>query len=191
MQLLSTNFLACVWFVFLMYLFLGIAIIADIFMEAIEAITSTTSRKEVWDKTGKNKFFVEVPVWNATIANLSLMALGSSAPEILLNVLETWKLTVTQGKAAGALGPSTIVGSAAFNLLFISAVCIPAVDEPKKIFDMGVFCTTAFFSLFAYLWLYSCLSITTPGEVTLSEAWMTLGFFMILLILAFCADKIN
>ena len=173
-----------------MYLFLGIAIIADIFMEAIEAITSTTTRKEITDKKGKS-FFVEVPVWNATIANLSLMALGSSAPEILLNVLETWKLTVTQGKAAGELGPSTIVGSAAFNLLFISAVCIPAVDEPKKIFDMGVFGTTAFFSLFAYLWLYSCLSITTPGVVTLSEAWMTLGFFMILLILAFCADKIN
>ena len=29
---------------------------------------------------------MEVPVWNATIANLSLMALGYSAPEILLAV---------------------------------------------------------------------------------------------------------
>ena len=29
-----------------------------------------------------------VRVWNATIANLTLMALGSSAPEILLNVIE-------------------------------------------------------------------------------------------------------
>ena len=27
-------------------------------------------------------------VWNATVANLTLMALGSSAPEILLNVIE-------------------------------------------------------------------------------------------------------
>ena len=41
------------------------------------------------------------------------MALGSSAPEILLNVIE-----ITTGKfMAGDLGPSTIVGSAAFNLL--------------------------------------------------------------------------
>jgi Ca2+/Na+ antiporter len=87
------------------------------------------------------------------------MALGSSAPEILLSVLETMQRL---GKEAGALGPSTIVGSAAFNLLFISAVCIPAVDEPKKIFDMGVFTTTAVFSLFAYLWLYYCLSVSTP-----------------------------
>jgi len=34
---------------------------------------------------------------------------------------------------------------------------IPAVDEPKKIADMGVFITTAVFSLFAYGWLYICL----------------------------------
>jgi solute carrier family 8 (sodium/calcium exchanger) len=28
-------------------------------------------------------------LWNPTVANLTLMALGSSAPEILLNVIET------------------------------------------------------------------------------------------------------
>jgi len=171
-----------------MYLFLGIAIIADIFMEAIESITSTTQRKEVFDKTGKKKFFIEVPVWNPTIANLSLMALGSSAPEILLSVLETCQRL---GKEAGALGPSTIVGSAAFNLLFISAVCIPAVDEPKKIFDMGVFITCALFSIFAYLWLFWCLQVNSPGVVTTTEGWVTLAFFFILLILAFGADKYN
>jgi solute carrier family 8 (sodium/calcium exchanger) len=171
-----------------MYLFLGISLIADLFMEAIEVITSTTKRVEVTDESGQNKFFVEVPVWNATIANLSLMALGSSAPEILLSVVETCgKL----GEEAGSLGPSTIVGSAAFNLLFISAVCIPAVDEPKKIADMGVFVTTALFSLFAYLWLYICLQVTTPGYVTRVEGWLTLGFFFLLLILAFSADKYN
>jgi hypothetical protein len=58
-QLLPTKMLAVTYFVFLMYLFLGIAIIADIFMEAIEVITSTTQRKEVWDKTGKKKFYIE------------------------------------------------------------------------------------------------------------------------------------
>jgi len=121
------------------------------------------------DKNG-NEVTIEVPIWNPTIANLSLMALGSSAPEILLSVVETCgKL----GEPAGELGPSTIVGSAAFNLLFISAVCIPAVPleseeevgkekheeslKGKKIDDMGVFITTSIFSLFAYLWLYVCL----------------------------------
>jgi Ca2+/Na+ antiporter len=82
------------------------------------------------------------------------MALGSSAPEILLSVIEALG---NLGKPAGPLGASTIVGSAAFNLLVISAVAVVAVDEPKKILDTGVFATTALFSIFAYLWLYICL----------------------------------
>ena len=89
------------------------------------------------------------------------------------------------------LAPATIVGSAAFNFLFITAVCIPSVDQPKKIFDMGVFLTTSFFSVFAYLWLYYCLSISSPGIVTRVEAWTTVGFFILLLILAYGADKYN
>ena len=62
------------------------------------------------------------------MANLSLMALGSSAPEILLNVIE---ITLGDFKA-GALGPSTIVGSAAFNLLVIIAVCVCAITDGTK-----------------------------------------------------------
>lgn len=177
------------YLVFLLWLFMGIAIIADKFMEAIEVITSATKRVEVFDKNGESKFFVEVPIWNPTLANLSLMALGSSAPEILLNVIETMG---TLGKPASELGPFTIVGSAAFNLLFISAVCIPSVDEPKKIADLGVFFVTTVFSLFAYIWLYICLIFDpSKDEVTVVEAWLTLGFMAILLFLAFGADRYN
>jgi hypothetical protein len=75
--------------------------------------------------------------------------------------------------------------------LFISAVCIPSVDEPKKIADMGVFGTTAVFSLFAYLWLYYCLEVSSRGTVTRVEAWITLSFFLLLLVLAFGADKFH
>lgn len=58
---------------------------------------------------------MKVKVWNPTIANLTLMALGSSAPEILLAIIET--MTTIDNDKPGELGPSTIVGSAAFNLL--------------------------------------------------------------------------
>ena len=51
------------------------------------------------------------------------MALGSSAPEILLATIETISLNFK----AGDLGPGTIVGSAAFNLLIISAICLVSV----------------------------------------------------------------
>lgn len=58
------------------------------------------------------------------MANLTLMALGSSAPEIFISVISTIKdIEVIPPE----LGPSTIVGSASFNLLVISAVSIAAV----------------------------------------------------------------
>jgi solute carrier family 8 (sodium/calcium exchanger) len=69
------------------------------------------------------------------------MALGSSAPEILLSLIQCIQKIE---ELPPVLGPSTIVGSAAFNLLVISGVSILAVgDEPKKIFDMMVFAVTA------------------------------------------------
>merc|ERR1719424_1749664 len=77
---------AIVYMFFLGWLFLGIAIISDIFMAAIEEITA--AEKEIMvtiDGTQRRK---KVEVWNFTVANLTLMALGSSAPEILLSILE-------------------------------------------------------------------------------------------------------
>jgi solute carrier family 8 (sodium/calcium exchanger) len=97
------------------------------------------------------------------------MALGSSAPEILLAVLET---VSTLGDCPGELGASTIVGSAAFNLLVISGLSIFAVTEEndtdprrdaslpvgvKKIADMGVFGLSSGASIWAYLWLWIVL----------------------------------
>ncbi|KAH8044815.1 calcium:sodium antiporter [Aureococcus anophagefferens] len=75
-------------------------------------------------------------VWNATVANLTLMALGSSAPEILLSVIEI----LTNSFFTGDLGPSTIVGSAAFNMFCIIAICMVSLPgtETRKIEDMSV-----------------------------------------------------
>jgi solute carrier family 8 (sodium/calcium exchanger) len=56
---------------------------------------------------------------------------------------------------------------------------------------MGVFATTSFFSVFAYLWLYYCLQVSSPGQVTRVEAWITLGFFLLLLCLSYGADRYN
>ncbi len=117
------------------------------------------------------------------------MALGSSAPEILLSVIETVTML---GLVPGELGPSTIVGSAAFNLLVISGVSIIAVgDTPKKIDDMGVFTVTCLSSLFAYVWMYIVLKIWTPEYVTMIEAFLTLSFFVLLISFAYVADRIN
>ena len=72
------------------------------------------------------------------MANLTLMALGSSAPEILLSIIEI----IGNDFEAGDLGPGTIVGSAAFNLFVISAVCVMFIpkDEIRRIKDIKVSC---------------------------------------------------
>ena len=102
-------------------MFLGISIVADKFMEAIGVITSSEKQITIADQK------ITVLVWNETVANLTLMALGSSAPEILLSIIETLSLDFQSGE----LGPSTIVGSAAFNLLAISAICVVSVPAAK------------------------------------------------------------
>jgi len=93
-------------------------------MEAIEKITSKIEVVEIEDGEG-NMRQKKLLFWNATVANLTLMALGSSAPEILLAVLET---CTNLGQCPGELGASTIVGSAAFNLLVISGLSIYSVS---------------------------------------------------------------
>jgi solute carrier family 8 (sodium/calcium exchanger) len=154
-------------------------------MESIEVITSAEKDVKIVDKEGR-VFVTQVPIWNPTIANLTLMALGSSAPEILLSVIESLK---DLGEPAGVLGPASIVGSGAFNLLVISGISILSVDEPKKINDLGVYATTATFSLFSYAWMYFCLEMSSPEVVDLIEAWLTLLFFFVLVGTAYGMDK--
>lgn len=127
MTILPRWFQAVVYCLILFYLFLGISIISDIFMNAIEVITSARRTFYRPDDQG-HMVKVSVNVWNPTVANLSLMALGSSAPEILLNCLETIKGLVAD-KEPSELGPATIVGSAAFNFLVITGISIASVSE--------------------------------------------------------------
>ena len=170
----------------MLWFFMGVAIGADLFMCAIEVITSKTKTIRVAsEEEGKGYEEVEIRVWNDTVANLTLMALGSSAPEILLSCIEI----ISKKFEAGQLGPGTIVGSAAFNLLCITAVCVMAVDKPKKINSFNVFLTTAFFSVFAYIWLFLVISVISKNVLQIWEAAITFLWFPILVILAYIADK--
>jgi Ca2+/Na+ antiporter len=114
------------------------------------------------------------------------MALGSSAPEIMLNVLEI----VLREFFSGDLGPSTIVGSAAFNLMVIIAVCVYVIPDgqSRQIESLEPFLVTAFFSIAAYLWMLVVISWTTPDVITILEAVITLCLFPTLILVAYAAD---
>uniref|UniRef100_A0A8D3CB52 Solute carrier family 8 member 4b n=1 Tax=Scophthalmus maximus TaxID=52904 RepID=A0A8D3CB52_SCOMX len=177
---------AIVYFVALIYMFLGMSIIADRFMSSIEVITSQEKEITIKKPNGETTT-TTVRIWNETVSNLTLMALGSSAPEILLSVIEV----CGHDFEAGSLGPSTIVGSAAFNMFVIIALCVYVVPdgETRKIKHLRVFFVTAAWSIFAYIWLYLILSVFSPGEVEIWEAVLTFLFFPLCVVQAWVADR--
>ncbi|XP_030642072.1 sodium/calcium exchanger 1b isoform X2 [Chanos chanos] len=177
---------ATVYFVALVYMFLGVSIIADRFMASIEVITSQEKEITIKKPNGETTT-TTVRIWNETVSNLTLMALGSSAPEILLSVIEV----CGHGFDAGELGPSTIVGSAAFNMFVIIGICVYVVPdgEHRKVKHLRVFFVTAAWSIFAYLWLYLILAVISPGVVQVWEGLLTLFFFPICVVFAWIADR--
>ncbi|KAL8582386.1 hypothetical protein ACOMHN_042024 [Nucella lapillus] len=184
----NTGARAFIYIFGLVYCFMGVSIIADVFMRSIEMITSKTSSVRLADPSSKTGYReLEIKVWNDTVANLTLMALGSSAPEILLSLIEI----VGNKFKAGNLGPGTIVGSAAFNLLVIIGICIVSIPEgeTRRIKTFKVFIVTAISSVSAYVWLLIVLVVITPDYVDVWEAVITFLFFPLLVVIAYMTDK--
>ncbi|XP_071369197.1 sodium/calcium exchanger 1-like isoform X19 [Centroberyx affinis] len=167
-------------------MFLGVSIIADRFMASIEVITSQEKQITIKKPNGE-KITTTVRIWNETVSNLTLMALGSSAPEILLSVVEV----CGHDFSAGQLGPNTIVGSAAFNMFVIIGLCVSVIPEgeTRKVKHLRVFFVTAAWSIFAYIWLYLILAVISPGVVEIWEGLLTLFFFPLCVGFAYVADR--
>lgn len=175
-----------VYFIALVYIFVGVSIIADRFMAAIEVITSKEKEVVIKKPNGETQT-ISVRIWNETVSNLTLMALGSSAPEILLSVIEV----SGQNFEAGDLGPGTIVGSAAFNMFVIIAICVWAIPstENRKIKHLRVFFVTMTWSVFAYIWLYLILTWSSYGVIEVWEGVVTFLFFPTTVLTAYIADR--
>lgn len=170
----------------LLWCFMGVNLVCDEFMAAIEEITAR--ERSVWVQgVHGTRHQVQVRVWNDTLANLSLMALGSSLPEIMLSSVEL----MGNEFLAGSLGPQTVVGSASFNLLVITAICISSipVNEVRAISKMRVFMFTAVSSVLAYVWVVVILVAVTPDKVDIIEGVATLCFFPMFLCIAYLLDR--
>ncbi len=106
------------------------------------------------------------------VAGASLMAVGSSAPELSIALLALFR----DGGAHSDVGIGTIVGSAVFNILVITGVA--AVVREARIALMAVVRDTTFYMasillLFLTLW---------DGRVTLFESIMFLVWYAIYLV---------
>jgi solute carrier family 8 (sodium/calcium exchanger) len=171
----------------LLYSFIAVFIVADIFMCSIDSISSTTKKVTVTDPDGKEKT-VEVPMWNGSVANIILMSLGPrTAPEIALSIAGI----VTTGFKSDPMGSSLIIGSGAFNLLVISAVSIFVIPdgESRRIKTYSVFVVTMFWSIFAYVWMLVILKWSSADMVEIWEAATTVAFIPVIAISCWIAEK--
>ncbi|KAK4717471.1 hypothetical protein R3W88_015809 [Solanum pinnatisectum] len=186
---LGEGFRTFLYFLGLAYCFIGLSAITARFFRSMESVVKHSRTVETIDPLTNTKIVKNEKVWNYTIADITLLAFGTSFPQISLATIDAIR---NIGKLyAGGLGPGTLVGSAAFDLFPIHAVCVvvPKARELKKISDIGVWLVELFWSFWAYIWLYIILEVWTPNVVTLWESILTVLQFGLLLIHAYAQDK--
>lgn len=172
----------------LAYCFIGLSAITARFFRSMESVVKQTRRVVERDPSTNSEYIRYEKVWNYTIADITLLAFGTSFPQISLATIDA--IRNLGSLYAGGLGPGTLVGSAAFDLFPIHAVCVvvPKAGELKKISDVGVWLVELFWSFWAYIWLYIILEVWTPNVITLWEALLTVVQFGLLLIHAYAQD---
>ncbi|CAH9140500.1 unnamed protein product [Cuscuta epithymum] len=180
---------AFLYFMGLFYCFIGLSAITSCFFRSMENVVKHTRTVVETDPSTNTKVVKKEKVWNYTIADITLLAFGTSFPQISLATIDAIR-NIGQ-LYAGGLGPGTLVGSAAFDLFPIHAVCVvvPKAGELKKISDLGVWIVELFWSFWAYIWLYIILMVWTPNVVTLWESLLTVLQFGLLLIHVYAQDK--
>ncbi|KAL2535285.1 Magnesium/proton exchanger [Forsythia ovata] len=186
---LGNGFLAILYLLALAYCFIGLSAITARFFRSMENVVKHTRTVVEIDPCTNAKIVKHEKVWNYTIADITLLAFGTSFPQISLATIDA--IRNLGNLYAGGLGPGTLVGSAAFDLFPIHAVCVvvPKAGELKKISDVGVWLVELFWSFWAYIWLYIILEVWTPKVVTLWEALLTVLQFGLLLVHAYAQDK--
>ena len=121
-----------------------------------------------------DKFFVTSldqisRAWNipSDVAGASLMAMGSSAPELSIAILALFK----EGGAHSDVGIGTIVGSAVFNILVITG--ISAIIRDAKVTLPSVIRDTVFYLISIGALLYAFWD----GEITLTESFLFIALY--------------
>ncbi|XP_048235777.1 magnesium/proton exchanger isoform X1 [Ricinus communis] len=186
---LSVGFRTFLYFLGLAYCFIGLSAITGRFFRSMENVVKHSRKVVEIDPYSNTEVIRYEKVWNYTIADISLLAFGTSFPQISLATIDA--IRNIGNLYAGGLGPGTLVGSAAFDLFPIHAVCVvvPKAGELKKISDLGVWLVELFWSFWAYVWLYIILEVWTPNVITLWEALLTVLQYGLLLTHAYAQDK--
>jgi len=111
------------------------------------------------------------------MANVTLLAIGMSAPEICMCFFSTF--IEVDGKP-NPLGPMVMMGTSSFNLLLVAGISILYGAGVKRLYDITAFLVTGAFATIGFIWLFVILLISTPGKIEMWEAIVTLVMYPLL-----------
>jgi len=174
-------------FFVIIYLFFGTAVCVEKLLKSIEMMASKTEVVTVNDlETGKDNSTV-TRVFKNTFVNVTLKAIGSAIPVIQLCSYEI----LANDFQSGDLGPSSVIGSAAFNLFIIIGLSISAFPnkDTRKVKNLGVLLVAAFWTTFAFSWTVSVVGKISYGIVETWEAVLTILLFPFSFVTSFIAER--
>eukprot|EP00250_Pteridium_aquilinum_P018050 c23918_g1_i1 orf=228-1613(-) len=146
----------------LVYCFLGLSAITARFFRGMENIVQQTHEVSYQDPDTGLLVTKRQRVWNFAVADITLLAFGTSFPQISLATID-----------------------AILNLGNLYA----GGESIKKVVDLGVWAVDLAWSLWAYVWLYIILLVWTPEVITIWEAGLTVLQFFILILHAYAQDQ--
>jgi len=118
----------------LVFLFVGVNVLVEKLLDAVAEITGVTAEVFIKEKGEGKVLRLEEPVWREGIAYVTLLAVAAAAPEIFLCFYSTFKDRHPGSQLkSSAIGPLTLIGSAAFNLLIVGAISMVATAKPQKV----------------------------------------------------------
>ena len=134
----------------MLYLFIGLAIIADdFFCPALDVLA---------EKLGLSN----------DVAGATLMAAGGSAPELFANLVGTF--------LRSDVGFGTIVGSAVFNVLFVVGFCAIVTTAPMQLTAWPLLRDSTFYAI-TLIVLALCFGIFSPQKIDLLEALILFSLY--------------
>jgi len=162
-----------------------VAVLSDIIIEAIYKITQRMHLVEVKDRQEVITMIGESR-WNSQIANVTLLAIGISFPEICMCFFSTF--IEVNGKP-NPLGPMVMMGTSSFNILLVTGIAILYGSSVKRLYDVAAFLVTGIFATIGFIWLFIILLISSPGKIELWEAIVTLLMYPILVLSIWLSQK--
>jgi hypothetical protein len=182
-------------FILMIYLYIGIGKITEIFLTSIEnfrnSIFSTVqidNENDLIKNTTQNH---EKNICRNYLVNSAIQYFGFNYFELIFILIELIK--TFKSKVYSTTSISLIIGTSSFNILLVTACCLLSLQSAKskffKIKNYSLFINFTIWSSMSFIWLYSILYLISPNRIDLWESLTTIALNLGLLINWFLINR--